>query len=118
MCVIIVIALVTQITAVILLEYLLPPPALGVQCGSNCVIAPSSSDHAAFLIFVAEAFGRFEASRARGLEVFRGDGSRDWRRVGALEVGGIGHPPCCSKCGVVQDIGVDIDQSLTDTVLD
>jgi hypothetical protein len=116
--IIFVVAFITQVTAVILLEYLLPPPALRIQRGSHGVVATSTRDHAAFLFILAKALGRLQSSRARSLEVLRSDSGRNWWGVGALDVSGIRDPTCGAKGGVVQDIGVDVDQSLADAVFD
>ena len=116
--VIVVIALITQITTVVFLEYFLPPPALRVQGWSHRVVATATGDHAAFLVIVAKALWRLQTSRARSLEVFGGDSSGYGWGIGALDVGGIGRPTRSAECGVVQDTGVDVDQSLADAVLD
>jgi hypothetical protein len=89
-----------------------------VQYGTNRVRAPTARDHAALLFILAKALWRLQPGRFRGLEVLGSDGGGDWRGVGALDIRRIRDPSCGAKGGVVQDIGVDIDQPFADTVLD
>jgi len=113
----IIIALVAEITAVILIHLLLPPPPLCDQRRPHSVIAAPSSHHA-ISIFIIIAKALFQASRTGRLEVVGGDGSRDGRRVGAPDVGGIGDPARRAKGWVVKNAGVDGDEALADAVFD
>lgn len=113
-----VIALITEITAVILFKYLLPTPALRVQRWPDSVVASASSDHSTLFFIVAKALRRLQSSRARGLKVLRGDSGGDGRGVGALDVCRVGDPAGGPKSGIVQDIGIDVNQSLADAVFD
>jgi hypothetical protein len=115
----VIIALVAQITAVVLLHLLLAPSSASAHIRANSFVAEAPASNHASLLFIVVAKLYARCSDISGsLEVLGSYRRRDRRRVCSLDIWRIGYPPSSSESGIVENRGVDCDQPVTYAIFD
>ena len=110
------VALVTQITTIILFMLLSSSPSFSHKPWAHCLITSPTRNHTPFLFIFPKAY-RCKASGAnRSREIIRGYRSRDWRRVGPRYVGKICRPSCGTETWIIEDSRINIDETFANTV--
>ena len=84
---------------------------------SDGVLTALASDHSSLFVFILQSVGGGDGALG-SLKVFGSDGGRNGRRVCAFDVLRIWLPASSTKGRVVQDIGIERDETLADAVLD
>jgi hypothetical protein len=108
-----IVALVTEIAAIVVLHVFPAAAALCCHAGTGS-FGDAAGKQAAFFPFIFEG----QALAAGCLEVLGGDRCGNWRRVGSLYESRIGAPACSLEGGRIEEALIQGEQTLPDAVGD